>query len=787
MSDKEIAELFDTNLQFQPQATASAASNPSAAIPQIFLSSSDPPGLINDPNANDALSSSFDEDFPVKRSTIAISTHSNTVSPTIIAEKLLPNNANQLAQPQSILRRRRSVTFQAEEPFSVPAAPLAMPNASIQLLNLSRNTSDQFPSNQSTPHSVKHSLTPQLTPVISDFDPALPDNTGKSTGKSNTAFTFRLPTTRSSLIHMNQRGISENQARATTENLALASNLNKSRSSLVNNMNFSNIPAALPSAKGVSAVKPQAKAYFTEYNAESRNNIKHFNEIQLEIDPEATIDGEIDRETSSLGPKATPPATPDASTLIEEQENELLNQQTMTENNLHSIYKHFLHQTASKIGQNKPTLQEISTMAKQLRSQTNKKIEQKAIHINVEELDLREAKKLFLKVLGKGLYSCGLPMHAVEFYVILAGQRLGLHINCFSLMTTMLISFGSDSTAHLIQPAHPSLSLSKMVDVCGLAEQIIRGESTYEDSMAAVQAVVARKSQYSEKLFLPAMFLVSFLGAPLFNGGWIECIVAGSSGFLTGILELYSSNRNILALARGHDLLAGLISAVLVSLTLSLVSSLNVLAACMAGIFWSLPGLRATLACLDLSTNHYITGTAKLFSTIMTMLNLGIGIAVGLQLQRIIGGNSVDLFTQSQYKLPPWVPWLSCFLCAFPTMILLDAKKSHLAQLVAGCMCAYAVSALAANFIGNTMGTFLAAAAIGIMANLYGRYTANPSIELYLFSIIMLVPGSIGVKSILADNTLTQLSFFFQMIEIAIAIVTGMFCANIVIPPLRSM
>ena len=59
--------------------------------------------------------------------------------------------------------------------------------------------------------------------------------------------------------------------------------------------------------------------------------------------------------------------------------------------------------------------------------------------------------------------------------------------------------------------------------------------------------------------------------------------------------------------------------------------------------------------------------------------------------------------------------------------------------------------------------------------------------ELALFSILMLVPGSIGVRSVLASDAISTLGFLTQMLTVAIAIVTGLFTANVVVPPIRAL
>ena len=313
----------------------------------------------------------------------------------------------------------------------------------------------------------------------------------------------------------------------------------------------------------------------------------------------------------------------------------------------------------------------------------------------------------------------------------------------------------------------------------------------------------------------------------------MECGVASLTGLLIGLLELYSEHHD--NLARGHDLLSGLLAGALAILCHSYIAHINVLGACLSGIVWCLPGLRITMAMLDLSTGNPVTGTAKFMSSLITAMNLGIGVVAGMSLGHLTGvePDQAILDASDHGPVPQWFLPVCIVMSTFPTMVLLDARPSHFIQYTFGSALAYYLSSYATIYIGQAFGSWLAAAAVGIISNLYGRFTPHPAIELSLFSILMLVPGSIGVRSVLASDSLSTVSFLTQMITgqrnnkpalgttplhsalciallarislqfvccdvcssvlclclrlVAIAIVTGLFTANIVIPPLRAL
>jgi uncharacterized membrane protein YjjP (DUF1212 family) len=392
--------------------------------------------------------------------------------------------------------------------------------------------------------------------------------------------------------------------------------------------------------------------------------------------------------------------------------------------------------------------------------------------------------EIFMEEMGAALFSCGLPMHVVEFYLTLVAHRLNIDLEIVAINTYFWISFPPSSTAHLVVSKKPGLSLSKMVDICSVCEHILHGLISPIEGLAQLQAISRQRSIWPAWMTVPSMAVLCFFYAPLFAAGWTECFVAGIAGLLIGLLEVYSENHA--SLARGHDLICGALSGVLAVLCHSYVTKINLLAAVFGGIVWCLPGLRVTMSMLDLSTGNPVSGTSKFMSSVITAVNLGIGVVAGISVGKLTGVDEENILNASSYgSTPEWFLPICIVVTTFPSTVLLDAKLSHAVQYIFGSAVAFYLSSYAGEFVGQAFGSWLAAAGVGILGNLYGRFSTYPSIELILFSIIMLVPGSIGVRSVLASDTISTISFLQQMITVAIAIVTGLFTANVLIPPLR--
>jgi uncharacterized membrane protein YjjB (DUF3815 family) len=75
-------------------------------------------------------------------------------------------------------------------------------------------------------------------------------------------------------------------------------------------------------------------------------------------------------------------------------------------------------------------------------------------------------------------------------------------------------------------------------------------------------------------------------------------------------------------------------------------------------------------------------------------------------------------------------------------------------------------------------------------ANLYARIFKKPAITVALAGILILVPGSIGVRGVeylFLNDVISGINFGFQMIAVALGITVGMFLGNAIVWPSKSL
>ena len=78
--------------------------------------------------------------------------------------------------------------------------------------------------------------------------------------------------------------------------------------------------------------------------------------------------------------------------------------------------------------------------------------------------------------------------------------------------------------------------------------------------------------------------------------------------------------------------------------------AVNLLAATFGGAVWCFPGLRITMSMLDLSTGHPVTAVAKFFTTMLTAINVGIGVVAGISLGKFTGYPNPDLLNSENFN-----------------------------------------------------------------------------------------------------------------------------------------
>jgi uncharacterized membrane protein YjjB (DUF3815 family) len=205
--------------------------------------------------------------------------------------------------------------------------------------------------------------------------------------------------------------------------------------------------------------------------------------------------------------------------------------------------------------------------------------------------------------------------------------------------------------------------------------------------------------------------------------------------------------------------------------------------ATLAGIIALLPGLSLTVAMAELSTQHLAAGTARLTGAAMTFLQIVFGVALG---QQIIAASLGRVPIVNPMTLPAWTEYLALAIAPLALTIVLRAHLRDAVWIVLAGALAIIGSRAGAQWLNPELGVFLGALTIGVASNLFARVFNRPSVITWVPSLLLLVPGSVGFRSLtslLDEKVILGVETAFKMSLIAVALVAGTLFANVILPP----
>lgn len=396
------------------------------------------------------------------------------------------------------------------------------------------------------------------------------------------------------------------------------------------------------------------------------------------------------------------------------------------------------------------------------------------------------AERLLLRT-GAALHAFGMPSHRLEAALSDLAATLDVPVEVFSTPTSLMASFGTgeDARTRLLRIEPGDVALEKLTRLQRLLDRV---SSHRIDAQAAARAVAALESapmRFGRLSMALSFALVAAPAAVFFGGGWREAIAGAVVGLAIGLLGWIGQLQP--AVERVFFPLAGAVAALLAGGISALSPHVAANIAALAGLISLLPGMTLTRAMSELAARHLVAGAARLAGALIVFLTLGFGVAVGGALGVRLYGETV---ASQPLALDEWAIWPALVIAAVSLMIQFQAHPRQLGWiLLAGILAIFGVR-VGAAFLGPELGAFVGALLVGLAGNAAARWRRIPASVVQLPGLLLLVPGSIGLRSIgalVARDTLTGIQTAFTVGMVAISLVTGLLVANVIVPSRRAV
>jgi len=399
----------------------------------------------------------------------------------------------------------------------------------------------------------------------------------------------------------------------------------------------------------------------------------------------------------------------------------------------------------------------------------------------------------FVVDLAARLHEYGTAAPRLEDVINLVSARLGIVCNVLSTPTSIVMSFSDpareDDLAEMTQVVRlppGSVDLKRLCQVDEIADQVIDGKLDLAAGRRRLREFRRRDRSPAYRAWTVASYAISAASiAAVLHTGWIGVAAAALIGALIGVINLLALDRPNIAAA--SDALSALIATAIATLVAVYVAPIALRSVVIASLIVLMPGLTLTTAVRELSSQHLISGTARMMGAMATLLKLAFGTVAATQLFALLG---IVPPQGGEAPVPRWTEWVAVFAAAFAFAVLFRSPRRYVPVVVASVVLGYVCTQVGGAYVAPAFGVFLGSLVIGAASNLFARVAQRPGALVREPGIILLVPGSVGFRTlsfVFERDVLLGLDTAISLVTLLVSIVAGLLFGDLLVPPRRKL
>ncbi|THG94343.1 hypothetical protein EW145_g8159, partial [Phellinidium pouzarii] len=421
----------------------------------------------------------------------------------------------------------------------------------------------------------------------------------------------------------------------------------------------------------------------------------------------------------------------------------------------------------------------------------------------------------FILKLARAFMMFAAPTHRLTAQIQATARVLDMQLSCLYLPDVMLISFDDAATStsnikFIRQGA--TLNLGKLQEAYDLYWNVIHDEISVSDASRSLDVLMQEKPLYNWwQLTLTGGFCSAAICSLSFSGSFIDSLVAFPLGALLVAVQILSV-RNELYSNIFEITIATLLS--FLAAVLAGTRHFCYSAVASASIVLILPGFLVLNGSLELSSRNIVSGAVRLCYAIMYAIFLGFGLSIGGTLYEKFTGQGVvdpeDYTCAASHHLGgSWYQRTPGGLWAFLTVPMYSLflslrnqapwkQKELLITVLISCIgwtCNH-FSALKfpnRNDISSAIGAF----AVGLIANVYGRFFSGNAFVIMITGILFQLPSGLGNGGLItfasrnnesgsATSYLSGFNTALQLISVSVGLTVGLGISLVVVFPILS-
>ncbi|NCT69153.1 MAG: threonine/serine exporter family protein [Rhodanobacteraceae bacterium] len=399
----------------------------------------------------------------------------------------------------------------------------------------------------------------------------------------------------------------------------------------------------------------------------------------------------------------------------------------------------------------------------------------------------------FIVELARRLHEYGTAAPRLEDVVNLVSARLGLHCNVLSTPTSIVMSFSDpargDDLAEITQVVRVppgEVNLKRLCQVDEIGDQVIDGRLDLAAGLRRLREFGQARRPRGWYALMVASFGVSAGSiAAILHTGWPGVASATLIGLLIGLINIAAIGRPSIAAAA--EALSALVATVVATAIAVHVMPLALRSVVIASLIVLMPGMVLTTAVRELSSQHLVSGTARMMGALATLLKLAFGTVLGSQLCAVVGwaptASPLDV-------VPAWTEWIAVPAGAFAFAVLFGSPLRYTGVVVGAVILGFVCAQLGGMYVSSAFGVFIGGLVIGASSNVFARVMSRPGALVREPGIILLVPGSVGFRTlsfVFERDVALGIDTAITLVTLLVAIVAGLLFGDLLVPPRRKL
>ena len=361
----------------------------------------------------------------------------------------------------------------------------------------------------------------------------------------------------------------------------------------------------------------------------------------------------------------------------------------------------------------------------------------------------------FIIHLGKALHNYGIPSYRIQAYLFKVAKNMGIKGTFMDSATWINYVFyenGNEQTYNYIECVAPgTLNLGAFSRIVETTDKLIANEIDLSEIENRLKIIHNKTIKVNHGILTIAYALAAGSFNLLVGTNWISVLFATLLGAFVYFITYLSTKHEYL-----KSVLESIVSflATIITGLLSLVfPELNVGLTIISAIIIFVPGLAITTALEEITSKNLISGTAKLFDSIISLFKQFFGVILGLTCLKFL--INFEIFNHYS-NTPSWIIFLAMPLLSISVLPIFQVRKKDMLFGIftgaIGFFLAYSFSVA-----GILLSTFIGSIGIVISSHFFSKVTRTPEVVYVTQGIILLVPGSkslFGLSNVFLNTTI---------------------------------